>query len=58
MDPDAALAAIRRLAKAFDEADNSLVAAGVASGLIDVVLGLDEWLTRGGYLPADWEEVR
>lgn len=55
MDPDAALAAIRRLAKAFDAADDDWLAAQVASELIDSVIGLDDWLKRGGRLPADWK---
>lgn len=57
MDPDAALEAVRRLAKAFDAAENDWVAAQVASELIDSVLGLDDWIKRGGYLPADWRQV-
>ncbi|MGW6054453.1 hypothetical protein [Streptomyces sp. NPDC055189] len=56
MDPDAALASLRRAVDGLDS-----VAANPAqdwSGeLIDVlehVAALDEWISRGGFLPGDW----
>ena len=45
MDPDTALAQIRELINDGDSADIALVHA---------FQGLDEWLSRGGFLPADW----
>ena len=57
MDPNAALERMRRLVKAFDAAENDWVAAQVSSELIDMVVGLDDWMSRGGYLPADWKRA-
>lgn len=55
MDPDEALYLIRRLTKEFDEVgEDDEAAAYVGSELVDAVSGLDEWLSRGGFLPEDW----
>lgn len=58
MDPNAALAEIRRLIdnlKFQIEPDTGLVDLDDASELIDRFEGLDGWLSKGGFLPADWE---
>ena len=52
MDPDATLAIVRTLVTAH--------LAGTAdtddtSALVDAVHALDEWLSRGGFLPSDWQ---
>lgn len=55
MDPDAALAEIRRLLHHIDRADNDdIVRASLAEQLAVTIGGLDNWLTSGGYLPAAW----
>lgn len=54
MDPDAALARIRLLAVT---ALGGRVGAAHAE-LADCVHSLDEWITRGGFLPADWADTR
>lgn len=51
MDPNAALGAIRELVT--DGADG--LDEGRAELLRDLVADLDEWITRGGFLPADWQ---
>lgn len=47
MDPTATLNAIR---KAFDEGDNFDEAA-------DLFEELDEWISKGGFLPTDWMQA-
>lgn len=55
MDPDAALQRIRDLiAEINDEAEGSLRYLNLVSDLADAVQDLDEWLAKGGYLPAAW----
>lgn len=49
MDPDSALAEIRKIIAA-DE-DRSITN---HNRLIELIAGLDGWLTRGGFLPAAW----
>lgn len=57
MDPNAALARIRHLAdRILDERTSEDVAGFLASELADTVTGLDEWLTRGGFLPEPWAQ--
>jgi len=46
MDPDAALEEIRQLCRTSD------------SRLAELISGLDEWLSRGGFKPADWQTAR
>ena len=46
MDPNAALAKVRELIGDGDSADVLLV---------DAFEALDEWLSKGGFLPSDWE---
>lgn len=47
MDPDEALKRIRAL---YDADHDSYT----AEELIDLIQGLDEWLSRGGFLPKAW----
>lgn len=49
MDPEVALAALREWARTQAEEGDSAVEAFTA---------LDEWLSRGGFLPADWAAGR
>jgi hypothetical protein len=58
MDPNAALAEIRHLAASIrNSASKSVDRAVAADGerLADMVLALDDWMKRGGFLPADWK---
>jgi len=49
MDPDATLAEIRALIKAapLDECWDRLA---------ELIESLDEWISRGGFLPSDWDQ--
>lgn len=56
MDPDAALAELLDLARAHqaeldDESTNNHADTGQ---MADLVLGLHDWLSTGGFLPAAW----
>jgi hypothetical protein len=52
MDPNEALAQIREITgtamrgQAYD-----------ADRLVDLIAGLDQWLTDGGFLPANWQRT-
>ncbi|ALF00656.1 hypothetical protein SEA_SLIMJIMMY_145 [Mycobacterium phage SlimJimmy] len=50
MDPNEALALIRQAVKSGEENEES-VEVGL---LVDVIGGLDRWLSAGGFLPAAW----
>ena len=51
MDTNATLASIRRLAEEVGaESEEPL-----ALGLAELIQDLDEWLSRGGFLPLAWE---
>ncbi len=55
MDPDANLEELRRLVAqrhggGLDEHD--------VLRLADLIESLDDWLSRGGFLPADWAKKR
>lgn len=60
MDPNATLAEIRRLVSdgmiaSFSRADDPVVAMSVAYGTLAARLeALDDWLSKGGFYPADW----
>jgi hypothetical protein len=54
MDPDATLAMLRDLAESVGEYHDSDLG-GVAHELADLFGALDQWILRGGYLPAAWE---
>jgi hypothetical protein len=52
MDPDAALARIRHLA----DTNNCEDARDCYLDLAELVQGLDEWITKGGFLPKAWQK--
>ena len=52
MDPDALLARLRLLALSAEKSRNDDVR-GLAEGFKD----LDEWLSRGGFVPRDWSRA-
>jgi hypothetical protein len=51
MDPDATLQAIRELVENNDGSPEALA-------LAENFRSLDEWLSRGGFLPTDWNALR
>lgn len=59
MDPDAALreirAAIQRFHVAVFENDHEEDQLGEATQVIELFEGLDQWLTRKGFLPRAWQ---
>ena len=55
MDPDTCLEEIRQLVEARQQA---IALAGVTSNhdrLVELVDGLDQWLTAGGFFPTAWQ---
>ena len=54
MDPDACLAEIRALVKEVQEAPTLQGQGYYAADLAERVDALDEWLTKGGFVPAAW----
>lgn len=63
MDPNATLEEMRRVADGF--ADGDFEAEGgdtlkVAKGerLAELVQALDDWMTKGGFAPKDWQKGR
>jgi hypothetical protein len=50
MDPNAALETIRYAVRH----QNDIEAYETDFGLLEAVEALDEWLSKGGYLPLDW----
>ncbi len=56
MDPNATLAEIRRL---IDDLDNGRCSPSQArrarADVADLFRALDEWITRGGFLPTAWQ---
>lgn len=57
MDPDANLIEQRRIAARIVEAhDNERPMSGAdAARLGELVIALDHWIARGGFLPASWQ---
>ena len=55
MDPNATLSRLRELSaeitKAFHAGDN---ATDMGAEMADLFDALDQWITRGGFLPTDW----
>jgi hypothetical protein len=54
MDPDAALAEIRELVRAASEQRSPALSAEHRR-LAELVFRLDGWLSRGGFLPTEWQ---
>lgn len=56
MDPDAALAKLRELldgATVDAKSDDELWE--IVHEAVDVFAGLDNWISKGGYLPKEWQ---
>jgi hypothetical protein len=62
MDPNAnlreQLELAQRIRSAFDEDYPERITLGDVEALTDLVIALDGWLTRGGFLPAKWERPK
>jgi hypothetical protein len=54
MDPNAALARLRDLANGIDKENDHGRLAYLAEDMAVVFEGLDDWLSNGGFLPAEW----
>lgn len=50
MDPDANLAELRRLTQTADLSDDEL------ERVVVLFRSLDEWISRGGFLPRAWKQ--
>jgi len=59
MDPNANLAEQRRIAKRFLDGGDQTTAEwmGDAERLAELVEELDQWITRGGFLPEVWSRA-
>lgn len=57
MDPDATLAQIRDLIVKYQTSAEEMSTSDAAE-LVELVDGLDEWMTKGGFLPTDWNALR
>jgi hypothetical protein len=58
MDPDKALETIRGSILAYRENGDSFNRHwDHEETLVDAVEALDEWLSKGGYLPANWDDA-
>lgn len=53
MDPNAALERLRELTKRIHETDEDLF--DLADEMATTFEGLDEWLSKGGFLPGKWQ---
>lgn len=62
MDPNEALKVIRRIVNACNDPDGRVFGALTPrewlEELAEHVDGLDEWLSKGGFLPSDWAAKR
>ncbi len=56
MDPNAALVKIRDNVKTYQETDDAETANDAADRVVEAVAYLDQWLSRGGFLPASWRK--
>jgi hypothetical protein len=55
MDVNETLKDIRALLKSFQAVDTEWEEATLATALIEKFESLDEWLSKGGFLPREWE---
>jgi hypothetical protein len=54
MDPDATLADIRHTVREYEAGRTDLD----FEEFLSLVDSLDQWITKGGFLPASWEKAR
>lgn len=58
MDPNTVLIELREAVRNYDDATTQEDMLYAADALATHVAALDEWLTRGGFLPTDWARNR
>lgn len=58
MDPNTALTEIRRAVAETDDACYACCASASLRDVLDRFEALDEWLSTGGFLPAQWADNR
>lgn len=58
MDPNAALQLFRDSVRMAEEADTEHAKTGYLIDAARAMEGLDEWLSKGGFLPAAWNIAR
>lgn len=58
MDPDATLDALRAAIAEADDAPFGFSSSVLLGAAVDIMRDLDEWLTKGGYLPRAWEQPK
>lgn len=56
MDPNEALKRMRELSDELDRFEDDRTRSLIAEDMASVWDGLDRWMTRGGFLPADWDK--
>jgi hypothetical protein len=54
MDPDACLEEIRAKIKQINDEQDDMAALVMLPELTELVEALDEWISKGGYLPKGW----
>lgn len=54
MDPDVALERMREIVTDYDHYDNDDRRNTACSELVDIVSGIDDWMSKGGYAPTAW----
>lgn len=57
MDPNATLRDIRQMVKDLAASKNTDHMLDLGDDLASAITQLDEWITTGGFLPHDWQEV-
>ena len=58
MDPTTTLANIRAIIKDLDCAMTESEVVELTDELVWMIRDLDTWITRGGFLPAEWQKAR
>ncbi len=56
MDPDEALAQMRTAIETVWAAESSVAASAAADTLAEHAAALDQWLSKGGFLPQAWSK--
>jgi len=56
MDPNETLRLIRLTIKQMDVDEHPLIRKSHADQIAEYFEALDEWLSKGGFLPTDWEK--
>ncbi len=55
MDPDACLSGIRSIVQHADDPDHPDTVEHRFDRLVDLIDGIDTWMSRGGYPPRHWQ---